>query len=210
MRLIQELSDLDPTGFYPLEDLIIEGFTTVKAAASAVELVGIQAFDSCGRFVILSPENTSTFRQVSIDGALKKLEAIMGDEYARIYNNDPYEDPQDTHDYWRLQAELPQVHIYGWRIGDLPDFEKLHQQWCQQVLGKNLRDIPTTKLTKPAENSVRKLLRSLVILCYGEEAAQTLDEATTPLITQIQGDLELKGITIDSKTLRKWLKHQPS
>ncbi len=210
MRSIEELKELDPTTFYPLEDLLLEGLTTVQEAASAVELVGVQAFDGCGRFVILSPDTTSTFRQVSIDGALKYIESVMSDECTRIYNNGAYEDPRDRNDYWRLQAELPQVHIYGWRIEDLPDFQGLHQQWCQQTLGKNLSDIPLTKLSKPAENSVRKLLRALVLLCYGEEEAQTLDQEKTPLITQIQEDLELKGITFDPKTLRKWLKRQPS
>ena len=210
MRSFAELRALDQDIFSPLEDLILEGFASIQEAASASELSGIQAFDRCGRSVVLDPKKGTDFLGVSIDGALKRVQTLMDEECSRITNNEPHEDPRGQHEYWRLQAELPLANAYGWKVKDLPNFARLHQQWCDQVLGPDHASIPTTRISTQAENSVKRLLRGLITVCYGEDKAQSLDSDKTPLISEIQEDLERKAFEFDRKTLTKWLKNAPS
>jgi len=208
MRTLEDLQEVDQDSFFTLEDILLEGLASFQEAASTIQLNGIQAFDSCGRYVVLAPEGETNFLGISIEGALKRVQGLMSDECARVMNNEELED-QGNNECWRLQAEMPLVQVYGWKVRDLPDFKQLHEQWCDQVPGSNHRDAPTTKLRPQAENSVRKLLRGLITVCYGEKDAGTLDKKQSPLISQIQSDLDLKDFKFDEKTLRKWLKNPP-
>lgn len=205
MSSINELNDQDPNVFYPVEDLILEGFITHQEAASAIEIVGIQAYDNYGRFVILNPNKESKTNYVSIEKALATIDENLRGECNRIHNSQPDIDPRTTNEYWRLQAELPLVSVYGWMIKDLPDFKALYKQWCQQETGLNPEELPNN--TVPAQSAAKKLIRGLVVLCYGNDEAEKLDLDRSPLPNKIKRELELKGFSFDEKTLRKWLKN---
>lgn len=198
--------ELDSNSFYELEDLIRDGLASLQEAATAIQEVGIHAFDSCGRYLVLQPDDNTPHLGVSVEAALEKVSDRMREECNKIVNQDT-SDPREDREHWRLKAELPLAQVYGWRVGDLPDFKTIYENWCARVSGSKLLEPPNTRVHPNAEASARRVLRGLVIITYGEDAAKTLDDGQSPLISEIQTDLETKGINFDAKTLRRWLKN---
>lgn len=203
MTSITALKELDQDLFYSLGELLNERLISYQEAASAIELAGIQAYDSFGRFVVLTPSKATTNYGVSIEGALNVVDGFVRKLCTQIYNNERPEPEELTDDYWRRQ-ELPPVQTYGWIIKDLPDFKTLYEQWSKQESGYNLKDLPKSLFAPQA--SILKLIRGLVVLNYGDNAAKDLDQERSPLIKQIREELQLKGYSFDDKTLRKYLK----
>lgn len=207
MSTIDALKDIDQNEFYPLQDLLFERHITPQAAASAIELDGVQAFDGCGRFVILKPGSEQERYGVSISGAISTIERAVQEEDERIYNNEPYKDPRSTNEYWRREVERSPSIIYGWRIVDLPNFNNLHASWTKVASGLDVDAVPEKPLATQGKNSAKKLIRALVQLKYGKKMIAHLDQHFPTCITTICKDLELIGCTFDRKTLKTWLKN---
>jgi hypothetical protein len=126
----------------------------IQLVASAVELDGIFCFDDYGRFGLANNEQKDKILDV-----LKMYGRLSA--FSHTEELDRYETEISD------QTKFSEWHMFGWLIGDLPDFEACYQQW---KIKNGMEGKQAPSLQKPStQNHVWQLMGKLLEVVIGED-----------------------------------------
>ena len=125
----------------------------IRLVASAVELDGIFCFDDYGRFGIANNEQKDKILDVL--RMYSRLSAFSHTEELDRYETEISD-----------QTKFSEWHMFGWLIGDIPDFEACYQQW---KIKNGMEGKQAPSLQKPStQNHVWQLMGKLLEVVIGE------------------------------------------
>jgi hypothetical protein len=126
----------------------------IRLVASAVELDGIFCFDDYGRFGIANNEQKDKILDV-----LKMYGRLSA--FSHTEELDRYETEISD------QTKFSEWHMFGWLIGEIPDFEACYQQW---KIKNGMEGKQAPSLQKPStQNHVWQLMGKLLEVVIGED-----------------------------------------
>jgi hypothetical protein len=163
----------------------------IKMVASAAELDKIFCFDDFGRFGLANDEQRD-----KVLGELKVYCRLCA--YSNTDELDRYEDKISD------PAEFSEWHMFGWLIGDLPDFEACYQQWKTErstsgkepILKRKRLDDPRTS------NTVWDMVKGLLTAVINEHLTSESKTAN-----DIIAELMSKSRSAETMRLLKKLQH---
>ena len=181
----------------------------IQLVASAVELDGIFCFDDYGRFGLANDEQKDKILDV-----LKMHGRLCNFSHAEEI--DRYETEISD------QTKFSEWHMFGWLIGELPDFEACYQQWKSKhnTSGKE-PNLKAKRLENPRKsNTIWVMVEGLVTSVISEHLAsngkttndiiaeltsKTRSTETMRLLNKLQ-HLAPDSFNMDEKTFRSKLK----
>ena len=126
----------------------------IRLVASAVELDGIFCFDDYGRFGLANDEQKDKILDV-----LKMYGRLSA--FSHTEELDRYETEISD------QTKFSEWHMFGWLIGEIPDFEACYQQW---KIKNGMEGKQAPSLQKPStQNHVWQLMGKLLEVVIGED-----------------------------------------
>ena len=149
-----EFSEIDESGrHFKVEVKPDVAPVDIRLVASAAELSGIFCFDDYGRFGIANNEQKDKILDV-----LKMYGRLSA--FSHTEELDRYETEISD------QTKFSEWHMFGWLIGDIPDFEACYQQW---KIKNGMEGKQAPSLQKPStQNHVWQLMGKLLEVVIGE------------------------------------------
>ena len=205
----------DPAKFGENRRTIREGLRAdekrvdIQLVASAAELAGIFWFDDFGRFGLANETQAcKILDELKVYG---RLCAFNGVEEIDLYKTEISD-----------KGEFSEWHMFGWLIGELPDFEKYYDQWKSEHNPSGTEPIlKRQRLENPRKNNTiwdiaDGLIRAVIsehLLSHGKTTQDIVDELisdknsteTMRLLKELQR-VAPDFIDMDEKTFRIKLK----
>jgi hypothetical protein len=150
-----EFSEIDESGrHFKVEVKPDVAPVDIRLVASAAELSGIFCFDDYGRFGIANNEQKDKILDV-----LKMYGRLSA--FSHTEELDRYETEISD------QTKFSEWHMFGWLIGEIPDFEACYQQW---KIKNGMEGKQAPSLQKPStQNHVWQLMGKLLEVVIGED-----------------------------------------
>ena len=205
-----EFSEIDESGrHFKVEVKPDVAPVDIRLVASAAELSGIFCFDDYGRFGIANNEQKDKILDV-----LKMYGRLSA--FSHTEELDRYETEISD------QTKFSEWHMFGWLIGELPDFEACYQQWKSKhnTSGKE-PSLKAKRLESPRKsNTIWVMVEGLVTSVISEHLAssgkttndiiaelmsKTRSTETMRLLNKLQ-HLAPDSFNMDEKTFRSKLK----
>ena len=167
----------------------------IRLVASAVELDGIFCFDDYGRFGLANDEQKDKILNV-----LKVYGRISA--FSHTEELDRYE--AEISD----QTKFSEWHMFGWLIGELPDFEACYQQWKinNEMDGKVSPSMLKVNQDPYPQNRIWKFMSLLLEDVIGEVAYEQIKKGDyTSAISALQGK-GMRWSVHEKQALRRHLK----
>ena len=167
----------------------------IQLVASAVELDGIFCFDDFGRFGLANDEQKDKILNV-----LKVYGRISA--FSHTEELDRYE--AEISD----QTKFSEWHMFGWLIGELPDFEACYQQWKinNEMDGKVSPSMLKVNQDPYPQNRIWKFMSLLLEDVIGEVAYEQIKKGDyTSAISALQGK-GMRWSVHEKQALRRHLK----
>ena len=167
----------------------------IQLVASAVELDGIFCFDDYGRFGLANDEQKDKILNV-----LKVYGRISA--FSHTEELDRYE--AEISD----QTKFSEWHMFGWLIGELPNFEACYQQWKinNEMDGKVSPSMLKVNQDPYPQNRIWKFMSLLLEDVIGEVAyKQIKKDDYKPAISALQGK-GMRWSVHEKQALRRHLK----
>ena len=167
----------------------------IQLVASAVELDGIFCFDDYGRFGLANDEQKDKILNV-----LKVYGRISA--FSHTEELDRYE--AEISD----QRKFSEWHMFGWLIGELPNFEACYQQWKinNEMDGKVSPSMLKVNQDPYPQNRIWKFMSLLLEDVIGEVAyKQIKKDDYKPAISALQGK-GMRWSVHEKQALRRHLK----
>ena len=167
----------------------------IQLVASTVELDGIFCFDDYGRFGLANDEQKDKILNV-----LKVYGRISA--FSHTEELDRYE--AEISD----QTKFSEWHMFGWLIGELPDFEACYQQWKinNEMDGKVSPSMLKVNQDPYPQNRIWKFMSLLLEDVIGEVAYEQIKKGDyTSAISALQGK-GMRWSVHEKQALRRHLK----
>jgi len=167
----------------------------IQLVASAVELDGIFCFDDFGRFGLANDEQKDKILNV-----LKVYGRVSA--FSHTEELDRYE--AEISD----QTKFSEWHMFGWLIGELPDFEACYQQWKinNEMDGKVSPSMLKVNQDPYPQNRIWKFMSLLLEDVIGEVAYEQIKKGDyTSAISALQGK-GMRWSVHEKQALRRHLK----
>ena len=167
----------------------------IRLVASAVELDGIFCFDDYGRFGLANDEQKDKILNV-----LKVYGRISA--FSHTEELDRYE--AEISD----QTKFSEWHMFGWLIGELPNFEACYQQWKinNEMDGKVSPSMLKVNQDPYPQNRIWKFMSLLLEDVIGEVAYEQIKKGDyTSAISALQGK-GMRWSVHEKQALRRHLK----
>jgi hypothetical protein len=159
----------------------------IRLVASAVELDGIFCFDDYGRFGIANNEQKDKILDVL--RMYSRLSAFSHTEKLDRYETEISD-----------QTKFSEWHMFGWLIGDIPDFEACYQQW---KIKNGMEGKQAPSLQKPStQNHVWQLMGKLLEVVIGENPYKAVLRGDYKLAIGILKKYDLGSDENKKRTLR--------
>jgi hypothetical protein len=159
----------------------------IRLVASAVELDGIFCFDDYGRFGIANNEQKDKILDVL--RMYSRLSAFSHTEELDRYETEISD-----------QTKFSEWHMFGWLIGDIPDFEACYQQW---KIKNGMEGKQAPSLQKPStQNHVWQLMGKLLEVVIGENPYKAVLRGDYKLAIGILKKYDLGSDENKKRTLR--------
>jgi len=159
----------------------------IRLVASAVELDGIFCFDDYGRFGIANNEQKDKILDVL--RMYSRLSAFSHTEELDRYETEISD-----------QTKFSEWHMFGWLIGDIPDFEACYQQW---KIKNGMEGKQAPSLQKPStQNHVWQLMGKLLEVVIGEDPYKAVLRGDYKLAIGILKKYDLGSDENKKRTLR--------
>ena len=167
----------------------------IQLVASAVELDGIFCFDDFGRFGLANDEQKDKILNV-----LKVYGRVSA--FSHTEELDRYE--AEISD----QTKFSEWHMFGWLIGELPNFEACYQQWKinNEMDGKVSPSMLKVNQDPYPQNRIWKFMSLLLEDVIGEVAYEQIKKGDyTSAISALQGK-GMRWSVHEKQALRRHLK----
>jgi len=167
----------------------------IQLVASAIELDGIFCFDDYGRFGLANDEQKDKILNV-----LKVYGRVSA--FSHTEELDRYE--AEISD----QTKFSEWHMFGWLIGELPDFEACYQQWKinNEMDGKVSPSMLKVNQDPYPQNRIWKFMSLLLEDVIGEVAYEQIKKGDyTSAISALQGK-GMRWSVHEKQALRRHLK----
>ena len=167
----------------------------IQLVASTVELDGIFCFDDYGRFGLANDEQKDKILNV-----LKVYGRISA--FSHTEELDRYE--AEISD----QTKFSEWHMFGWLIGELPNFEACYQQWKinNEMDGKVSPSMLKVNQDPYPQNRIWKFMSLLLEDVIGEVAYEQIKKGDyTSAISALQGK-GMRWSVHEKQALRRHLK----
>ena len=159
----------------------------IRLVASAVELDGIFCFDDYGRFGIANNEQKDKILDVL--RMYSRLSAFNHTEELDRYETEISD-----------QTKFSEWHMFGWLIGEIPDFEACYQQW---KIKNGMEGKQAPSLQKPStQNHVWQLMGKLLEVVIGEDPYKAVLRGDYKLAIGILKKYDLGSDENKKRTLR--------
>jgi hypothetical protein len=183
-----EFSEIDESGrHFKVEVKPDVAPVDIRLVASAAELSGIFCFDDYGRFGIANNEQKDKILDV-----LKMYGRLSA--FSHTEELDRYETEISD------QTKFSEWHMFGWLIGDIPDFEACYQQW---KIKNGMEGKQAPSLQKPStQNHVWQLMGKLLEVVIGENPYKAVLRGDYKLAIGILKKYDLGSDENKKRTLR--------
>ena len=183
-----EFSEIDESGrHFKVEVKPDVAPVDIRLVASAAELSGIFCFDDYGRFGIANNEQKDKILDV-----LKMYGRLSA--FSHTEELDRYETEISD------QTKFSEWHMFGWLIGEIPDFEACYQQW---KIKNGMEGKQAPSLQKPStQNHVWQLMGKLLEVVIGEDPYKAVLRGDYKLAIGILKKYDLGSDENKKRTLR--------
>ncbi len=174
--------------FWSIPQLFEAGYS-ITEIATAIEVDGFYTWDRFGRFVKVPPIDKggifSELRDAVLDALAEGIKAGEVDS-----------------DYFLNMYGPTVLGTSGWDESKLPNFGELETAWSKKYSGSV--NTPS-KQEPPKQSKIWDVFRGLLRVKYGDGVIDDLNSGYSEYGSKIKQDLELKGIDIETKTLKTYI-----